>query len=225
MALSATPFVISVLLANRAAVGRLLVVILLHLGLLYALLHLATQPTIAATPHVISVTLAQPVVDIPEPKITPPKLVTPTPQKITPSPVLAAKRPITPTAVVAPMPEPAQPQPVTPAAPPSEPAPIAAPAPPIAAPRVDANYLDNPKPPYPAVSRQLGEEGKVLLRVYVNTDGTVAKLELHRSSGYERLDNVALNTVPQWKFIPAQQGNLAVAAWVIVPISFNLRNR
>ncbi|MEW6592049.1 MAG: energy transducer TonB, partial [Pseudomonadota bacterium] len=88
-----------------------------------------------------------------------------------------------------------------------------------------ADYLTNPKPPYPALSRRLGEAGLVRLNVLVNADGSVGRLELDRSSGHPRLDHSAMETVQSsWKFEPARQGGKAVPAWVIVPIQFTLRS-
>lgn len=96
----------------------------------------------------------------------------------------------------------------------------APPPPPVIEPRFDADYLDNPKPPYPRLSSKLGESGKVFLRVLVKADGTVRELELHKSSGFERLDRSAMNTVQAWRFVPARQGSKSVDGWVIVPINF-----
>jgi protein TonB len=70
----------------------------------------------------------------------------------------------------------------------------------------------------------LHEEGRVLLRVLVDAKGLPERVELRSSSGHERLDRVALDTVRQWKFVPARRGEEAVSAWVIVPISFSLRS-
>ena len=39
-----------------------------------------------------------------------------------------------------------------------------------------------------------------------------------------RLDQAALDAVRQWRFVPARQGEQAVAAWVLVPIQFALEN-
>jgi periplasmic protein TonB len=112
------------------------------------------------------------------------------------------------------------------AAPPEPPAPPAPPAPARAAPVIPpdfvAAYLDNPVPEYPRVSRQLKESGKVLLRVQVGAAGRSVQVELSQSSGYERLDQAAIAAVRQWRFVPARQGDQAVAAWVIVPINFQL---
>jgi protein TonB len=108
------------------------------------------------------------------------------------------------------------------------PAPLAPPpvAPAVAAtpPRFDANYLDNPKPNYPPLSRRSGEEGKVVLRVRVDAEGNASDVQLHAGSGFERLDNAALTTVRRWKFIPARSGGEFVAATVLVPIVFSLKD-
>lgn len=106
------------------------------------------------------------------------------------------------------------------------PAPVEAPpapaAPALVEARFDADYLSNPKPPYPAASRRLGETGTVHLRVHVSASGEAIKVLLKKSSGYERLDNSALETVARWRFVPARRGDEAVAAWVVVPIVFEL---
>lgn len=101
------------------------------------------------------------------------------------------------------------------------PAPAAA-AEPLVEARFDADYLANPKPPYPSASRRFGEAGTVYLRVQVSAEGHAHKVELKSSSGFARLDQSALDTVAQWRFVPARRGNTAVTAWVIVPIVFSL---
>ena len=93
----------------------------------------------------------------------------------------------------------------------------------ISQPRFDANYLDNPAPAYPALSKRMGEEGRVLLRVYVEPAGTPSRVEVKSSSGSQRLDQAAEQAVWRWKFIPAKRGGESVAAWVVVPISFSLK--
>lgn len=90
-------------------------------------------------------------------------------------------------------------------------------------PRFDADYLSNPAPDYPAASRQLREQGNVQLRVFVTADGRVGELQVHQGSGFERLDQAAIDAVRRWRFVPARQGDGPVAAWVIVPINFTLR--
>ena len=108
--------------------------------------------------------------------------------------------------------------PSTPAAPVAAATHAAAPAPP----QVGASYLNNPAPAYPEMSRRTGEQGQVLLRVLVDVSGRPSAVELRASSGSARLDRAALEAVRQWKFVPATQGGEMIAAWVTVPVVFNL---
>jgi protein TonB len=84
-------------------------------------------------------------------------------------------------------------------------------------------YAENPKPPYPEEARERGYQGEVLLRVEVLSNGRVGQIEVKRSSGHEILDRSALNTVKQWKFIPAKKGEETVSLWVNIPIRFQLQ--
>ena len=88
--------------------------------------------------------------------------------------------------------------------------------------RFDVAYLQNPAPVYPAMSRRLGEEGKVLLRVKVSADGNPLTVNLEKSSNFTRLDDSALQVVNRWRFVPAKRGEEAIEASVIVPIVFRL---
>ena len=90
------------------------------------------------------------------------------------------------------------------------------------APRFDAAYLHNEAPAYPALSRRVREQGRVLVRVLVDVNGVAASVELSASSGSARLDQSALDAVKRWKFVPARKGELPVSAWVVVPILFSL---
>jgi protein TonB len=89
-------------------------------------------------------------------------------------------------------------------------------------PSFNASYLDNPAPNYPSISRRLGEQGKVLLRVQVAVDGTADSVVLQTSSGSSRLDQAALAAVKKWRFVPAKRGGQAVVASVVVPVSFSI---
>ena len=96
---------------------------------------------------------------------------------------------------------------------------------PITQPRFDADYLNNPAPVYPAMSRRMHERGEVRLRVLVSKDGMPVEVQVERSCGYSRLDQAALAAVRKWKFQPAQRGGVSVDAWVIVPIEFDMQSR
>jgi TonB family protein len=80
----------------------------------------------------------------------------------------------------------------------------------------------NPKPLYPLEARERGYQGEVLLRVEVLSNGRVGETQVKKSSGYEVLDQSALATVKQWKFIPARKGEIAIPFWVTIPIKFQL---
>ena len=88
--------------------------------------------------------------------------------------------------------------------------------------RFEAAYLHNPRPDYPPLSRRLGEEGKVLLRVRVSREGQPAAVDLEKSSNFARLDDAARSVVAHWRFVPARRGDEAIDATVIVPIVFRL---
>jgi periplasmic protein TonB len=64
----------------------------------------------------------------------------------------------------------------------------------------------------------------VRLRVQVSAEGRTLEVTLQSSSGHQRLDEAAARAVRKWKFVPARRGDTAVAAWVVVPIAFRLRN-
>jgi protein TonB len=114
----------------------------------------------------------------------------------------------------------------TPAAPPEPMAPatvvasIATQA--IEPPRADLAYLANPPPDYPSVSKRTGEQGRVMLRVRVDSKGQVEDVVVEATSGFPRLDQAALAAVRRWRFVPARLGDRSVAGWAIVPVAFAL---
>ena len=89
-------------------------------------------------------------------------------------------------------------------------------------PSSDAAYLNNPKPPYPALSRRLGEQGKVVIRVLIGADGKAQQAQVHSSSGFDRLDQAGLQTVLKWQFEPGKRGGAPEAMWFNVPLIFKM---
>lgn len=88
--------------------------------------------------------------------------------------------------------------------------------------RYQASHLNNPKASYPMMSRRLGEEGRVLLRVLVSARGAPERIELQVSSGFPRLDQAAIDAVSRWNFDPARRAEVAIADWVSIPVVFRL---
>ncbi|MBS7807736.1 energy transducer TonB [Variovorax sp. PCZ-1] len=124
------------------------------------------------------------------------------------------------TAAVAATPTPAPPAAPSPPAAPTAPAPVAK----VELPRSDADYLNNPRPPYPPVSKRLGEQGRVMLRVVVGADGSAQKVELHTSSGFDRLDAAAVAAVSRWRFKPGTRGGVPETMPFLVPLDFFANN-
>lgn len=196
--------------------------IIFHVALILALLNCAPvrRSLAQATPIMVSVIM-------PSRPESPPLPKRPAPRK--PAPVEKAP-PVTPTLELPPVASesPAiSPISIPVSAPSPPPAPVAevviAPEPPpIVPPRFNADYLQNPAPAYPALARRMHEQGRVLIRVLVGADGMPERVELKTSSGYPRLDQSALETIKNWRFVPARQGAQKVAAWVVVPIAFTL---
>lgn len=102
--------------------------------------------------------------------------------------------------------------------------PVAARAEPLTPPVFNAAYLRNPPPRYPPAARRSGDEGTVLLKVLVTSDGAAARVELDRSSGSVLLDGAALDAVRVWQFVPARRGAQNVEDWVRVPVVFRLES-
>jgi len=169
-----------------------------------------TQPLPLDT---VTVTMTETSKPTPEPtRDTEPETVT-TPKAVVPLPELNLEPSNEPTTAIRQVTASAAPQ-----AAPTESAPVVQP-------RFDADYLNNPAPVYPAQSRRMHERGEVRLRVLVSRDGLPMDIQLARSCGYTRLDQAALTAVRKWRFQPAQRGGVAVDAWVIVPIEFDVASR
>lgn len=212
-----------------------LAVVLFHVGALWALqsglLRRAVELVVPVQVMAEFIEPAQPQTEPPPPA---PPVVAPAPPKPRPRPA----PPPLPQPVAAPTPEPATLAPAVPPEPPSPPAPVepvvaatppAPPAPsaPPAPPRVElpsssADYLNNPRPPYPPLSKRLGEQGRVMVRVFIEVDGTASRAEIRQSSGFERLDQTALQTVQRWRYVPGKRAGVPEAMWFNVPINFVL---
>ena len=82
--------------------------------------------------------------------------------------------------------------------------------------------IKNPHPPYPIVARKKGLQGKLILKVSINNDGSVKNVVVGKSSGHKILDKVSKETVEKWVFIPAKKMGKPVEANIKVPIRFLL---
>jgi len=111
-------------------------------------------------------------------------------------------------------------------APSSSVSPVANAAPPaptkLELPSTDADYLNNPRPPYPPSSKRMGEQGKVVIRTLIGADGLAQEASIQQSSGFDRLDQAALDTARKWRYVPGKRAGVAEAMWFNVPFTFVL---
>lgn len=84
---------------------------------------------------------------------------------------------------------------------------------------------ERPSPAYPALSRRLGETGKVVLRVELDERGAVSEVHVAHGSGAVRLDEAAVAAVKTWRCNPAQREGRAVRAVALQPFRFALEGR
>jgi len=201
----------------RPSTGALLGAIALHAAVLWGLI-MQPQPSVRL-PEVLEFALLEPTAQL---------------EKVEPRPYPAPAQPsqVAPAPPTATQPEPrAQPVtavPTTSAGSEAAPQTIAIPVPAMAdaesLPVFDAAYLRNAIPPYPALSRRLREEGRVMLRVRVNPQGLPMSVAVHASSGFKRLDSAAREAVEGWRFVPARRGSMPIEAAVLVPLVFHLES-
>jgi protein TonB len=118
--------------------------------------------------------------------------------------------------------------------------PVDAPPPPIQA--VTTQHVEAPPPPraivqgtgvkvtyqpdvtqyYPDSSRRAGEEGRVTVKVCVDTSGKVASTDVITSSGHPDLDAAALKVAHAYRFKPATSEGKPVEVCPSLPVKFEL---
>ncbi len=189
------------------------IVLALHGAALYALLshRILTVPDEVVTLFVETVTL-QPPPPPQAPKPQPEKRRLPEPpprQLVAQAPVVSAVEPVAP---------PPPPAPVTEAPPPPKPA-----GPVTLSDELSVACPERRPPAYPPLSRRLGEEGKVVLRVELDEQGSVSAARVAQASGFARLDEAALAAVKAWRCTPAQRDGRPVRAIALQPFKFVLQ--
>lgn len=89
---------------------------------------------------------------------------------------------------------------------------------------VPPSILSRVAPPYPPAARQAGLEGTVILKIQIFENGRADNVSITRSSGSEALDDAAITTIKQWRFVPAKDSNgQAIPCYTTIPISFRLQ--
>ena len=207
---------------SRRIVIAVAAVIVIHVALIYAFTSGLAGRIVRELPHVINAEIVKAPPPKQHPVAPPPKpvLVKPT-QPVVPPPLLNIRTPPAPRAItqvrrtLAP-----PPRQIRPAPPPAPPAPKPVVVPPTpAAPIVSTHTI----PPYPPFARRLAQEGTVLLRLSIGTDGHVTGATVIRSSGHSRLDEAAqLWVKAHWRYRPATRNGQPIPSQVEARVVFNL---
>lgn len=75
---------------------------------------------------------------------------------------------------------------------------------------------------YPATSRRLGEEGRVVARLTIDATGRPIAWSVEETSGFVHLDSVVDCVIRRLEFIPGRRNGRGVEAIVLLPIVFRL---
>lgn len=107
---------------------------------------------------------------------------------------------------------------------------IAKPAPEPAAPLVLSSDLavacpQRIPPEYPAASRRLREQGRVVLKVELDETGSILSVKVKESSGYQRLDEAGIEAIKQWHCNPPSSDGGKLHVFAFQPFNFSLENR
>lgn len=76
---------------------------------------------------------------------------------------------------------------------------------------------------YPALLRDAGIGGRVLVSFFVISDGSIYERRLVESSGHPALDDAAMGVADVMRFAPALNRDRPVPVWVSFPIEFTTR--
>jgi protein TonB len=210
--------------SSRNRSGKIAFIVGIHLAAFWAIQSGMVTEAVKKLPQVVDVTFVTP--PAPPAPPAPPKMVE---VAIKPPPVFTPVIPQLPivienTITVPPAAvKPAEATPVA-AAPPAPPAPpVAAPAAP-AAPKLvtGVEYVRQPQPVYPSISRRLGETGVVTLRVLVSEKGTPEQATVQKTSGSTNLDEAGRQAALRSLFKPYMEDGKPVPVYVLVPINFKL---
>lgn len=138
-------------------------------------------------------------------------------QLVAETPVLSESEPIAP-----PPPAEPEPEPVV-EAPPAPPAPQMPAGPVTLSSELSVGCPQLNAPAYPPLSRRLGEEGKLVLRVELDEKGHVHLAQVVDSSGFKRLDEAAMAAVKTWRCNPPMRNGQPVRAIALQPFNFVLQ--
>jgi protein TonB len=188
------------------------VVVLLHVGLLLALKSGLARKAVEFVTGPMEVDIVREEI-IPPDEPPPPQVELEIPPPFVPAPEIAIDYPPEPVKTITTTTEP--------------PPPVRMPPPRVVSPiqrtqpSVGGNGLS--KPDYPPVSRRLGQEGTVTLRLYIQENGRVGEAQVEKTSGFPKLDDAAVrHSLRAWRFRPATENGKPIAVWHSFRVKFTL---
>ena len=85
---------------------------------------------------------------------------------------------------------------------------------------IEPRVVEWTAPEYPEFARKQRIQGTVLVRMLVDEEGKVVRVG--RIRGQAVFHGAVRKAVRKWEFAPARQGGLAVRAWVVQPLCFEM---
>ncbi len=78
-----------------------------------------------------------------------------------------------------------------------------------------------PPPEYPVQLKREGVSGMVVVNVVIDTDGTVAEVDVRKST-HSDFEAPAIEAVKHWRFKPAKKDGNAIRSKVALPLKFTV---
>ena len=95
---------------------------------------------------------------------------------------------------------------------------LTTPTPVIVAPGVNPRF--NYQPDYPANERRLGNEGRVVVRVLVGTDGRIKQVEKISAASDAFFEATRRRALEKWRLTPGTKDGVPIEAWRTMSVSF-----
>lgn len=83
-------------------------------------------------------------------------------------------------------------------------------------------FIHQEVPVYPALARRLGMEGRVLLKLLIDANGKLLKVEVIESAGYG-FTEASIEAVKKSTYAPGVQDGVRVATRALLPVRFRLQ--
>lgn len=83
------------------------------------------------------------------------------------------------------------------------------------------SFLNRVIPVYPAMAKKTGKEGRVLLKLTIDTEGNLSDIEIIEKAGFG-FTEAAISAVRKSTFLPARMNGKPIVSKALLPIKFQL---